>query len=588
MDSLEEIKQKIDIVSLISEYVQLKRAGRNFKALCPFHQERTPSFVVSPELQIWHCFGTCSEGGDVFKFLMKIEGMEFGEAVRFLAQRAGVKLTPRFGPPQGEKEQLYKVNAAAAAFYHYLLTRHSVGSAALSYLKKERGLRDDTLARFELGFSPDKPDAIAQFLVEKKGYKREDVQRVGLVVQGEKGLVDRFRGRIVFPLKNERGNVVGFSGRVLPKDEGKNLAKYVNSPETPVYQKRRHLFGLDVTREAIKKEGFALLVEGEFDLLSCWQAGMHNVVAIKGTAFTEEQARLLTRFTTEAVLALDNDSAGDEATTLGIERALESGLTVRVTTLGAFKDPDEAVRADPARFMQKVKNAVGAYEFFIERAFAHFNPREGSGVAAISRELVPLLARIPDAILQAHYIRLVADKLRLSEDAVASQVEKVRAKEPVRAAQPKSTETLPVKPRRELVEEQLVSLALQTNARFLTGEEMEGLLRMTVIVRIQEELKKFLAQSRKFSPRLFIESLPHELTESAASLLLAQLSPQEVSSAPRELERLRAQLVAADLSTQIEEITQKIKAQEEKDADVRLEQEELARLIAHLGALKRA
>ena len=414
------------------------------------------------------------------------------------------------------------------------------------------------------------------------------MQRVGLVVQGEKGLVDRFRGRIVFPLKNERGNVVGFSGRVLPKDEGKNLAKYVNSPETPVYQKRRHLFGLDVTREAIKKEEFALLVEGEFDLLSCWQAGIRNVVAIKGTAFTEEQARLLTRFTPEAVLALDSDSAGDEATTLGIERALESGLTVRVTTLGAFKDPDEAVRADPARFMRKVKNAVGAYEFFIERAFAHFNPREGSGVAAISRELAPLLARIPDAILQAHYIRLVADKLRLSEDAVASQVEKVRAKESGRAAQPKSTETLPVKPRRELVEEQLVSLALQTNARFLTGEEMEGLLRMTVIVRIQEELKKFLAQSKKFSPRLFIESLPHELTESAASLLLAQLSPQEVNSAPRELERLRAKLVAADLSTQIEEITQKIKAHEEKGVDVRLEQEELARLIVHLGALKRA
>jgi DNA primase len=248
MDQLEEIKRKIDIVELINSYVPLKKAGRNFKALCPFHSEKTPSFMVSPERQIWHCFGACNEGGDIFGFLMKIENLDFGEAVRELAKKAGVKLT-RYQPSEEErsKQLLYEINHLAAEYYHFLLLNHPFGKKALDYILG-RGIKKDSLVLFKIGFAPDDWRSLQAYLVNKKGYKAQDLERVGLVIKTQKGdFYDRFRGRLMFPLKDYHNNVRGFAGRLL--DPQAKEAKYVNTPETFIYHKSELLFGLSEAKE---------------------------------------------------------------------------------------------------------------------------------------------------------------------------------------------------------------------------------------------------------------------------------------------------------------------------------------------------
>lgn len=586
MDNLEEIKSKIDIVSFISEYLKLSRAGRNFKALCPFHQEKTPSFVVSPELGIWRCFGACGEGGDIFKFLMKIESMDFPESVRFLAQKAGVQLTSRFAPKTSEKEHLYQLNQEAVKLYHYLLTRHRAGQTALSYLKRDRGLDDETINRFELGFAPLESSALVKFLINKRGWKSESLLNAGLVVRSGEKLIDRFHGRLIFPLKDERGNAVGFSGRLLPLDEGKTMAKYINTPETLVYQKRRHLFGLSETKEEIKKEKLVVVVEGEFDLLSCWRAGIKNMAAIKGTAFTEEQVKLLSRFTNEAVLALDSDAAGEQATKLGILLAERHGLDIRVATLGAFKDPDELVRADPQKFKQKMASAMPAYDFFLERSFAKFNPHNASGIAQISRELVPIISAIDDRIVQDHYIKVIAEKLRLSQEAVAAEVTKIVGKDNKQLIAKKELPDQP-KNRREMIEEHLAALAFQQDPQFLLREEVVEIMHSPLIARIIKELDKFLRENDKFNPANFIKVMPAELVDGVTKLMLAEVMTKANNlSDKNELEHSRLDLLKLDITERIEKLSELIKIKEKRGENARVEEEELTRLVGNLARIE--
>jgi DNA primase len=294
-DIVEQIKAKIDIVTLTSEYLELRKSGRNYKGLCPFHGEKTPSFYVSPERGTWHCFG-CHEGGDVITFLQKWENIEFIEALKILADKVGVTLSG-FTPTESfsQKEKIIAINHLASEFYHYLLMTHPVGKNALEYLKS-RHIKPETMKTFALGYSPNSWDNLKKFL-NKKGYDNEDLVTAGLVIRSERGTYyDRFRGRVMFALRDSRGNTIGFSGRVLPGSDEKS-AKYINSPETPVYIKGHTLYGLDISKEAIKKEKYAVVVEGEVDLIASFQSGITNVVAIKGSAFTAEQVVLLKRYT---------------------------------------------------------------------------------------------------------------------------------------------------------------------------------------------------------------------------------------------------------------------------------------------------
>jgi len=357
LQQVEEVKSKTDIVTIISQYVDLKKAGRNYKANCPFHSEKTPSFMVSPELQMYKCFG-CGESGDVISFLEKYDGMEFYEALKYLAQKAGIKLEPTGFQQKGDKEKLYLLNSYAAKFYEYVLLNHKAGKIALSYLTENRGLSIDTIRSFNLGYSPDVAFALKNFLVGKKGFHEKDLENAGIVYKTERGYFDRFRGRVIFPLFDHRENVIGFAGRILPQDEDKKFAKYINTPETLLYHKSNVLYGLNLSKKEIKKQNKAIVVEGELDLISTYQIGIKNTVALKGSAFSKEQARLLGRYSKNVTLCMDSDIAGDQAAMRGINIAESEGLDVSVIELKEYKDPDDIARKNPELFKKIISKPI--------------------------------------------------------------------------------------------------------------------------------------------------------------------------------------------------------------------------------------
>jgi DNA primase len=361
----EEIKKRVDIVEFIGSYMTLKKAGRNFKGNCPFHQEKTPSFVVSPERQIWHCFGGCGEGGDVMKFLMKWDNVTYIEAVREFAQKLNLPMEQFQTTDTNlkERERLFAANRQAANFYKYMLQESAIGEKARQYLDN-RGIRKEIANTFELGYAPSSWDSLLRFMVSKKFTEKELVD-AGLVLKGERGgYYDRFRGRLMFPLKDIKEHIVGFSGRLL--DPLEKSAKYVNTPETIIYHKRETLFGIHIAKEAVKKEKSIILVEGEFDMIAPYQWGIENIVAIKGSAVTREQLMLIKRFTKRVYLALDADAAGEEAIKRGIQEAEKLDFELGVIQFDYAKDPDEAVRKDQAKFKKAISTPVAVYDYVID------------------------------------------------------------------------------------------------------------------------------------------------------------------------------------------------------------------------------
>lgn len=424
MDQKDEVKSKVDIVEVISSYVPLKKAGRNFAGLCPFHSEKTPSFMVSPDRQVFKCFG-CGVSGDVFSFLEKVEGWGFRETLEELAKRVGVKLVTSVPTARGkEKEKLIEIHKLAAKFYSYLLTDHKVGNVARTYLEK-RGIKKDIWQKYGLGYAPGGWENLRDFFV-KHGFGSDDVAGSGLVIarQGrDVSYYDRFRNRLVFPLKDDKGVVLGFSGRVIGQ-ETNNEPKYVNSPETLIFNKGSLLFGMDIAKSAIRQKDEAILVEGEFDALSLFQAGYENVVASKGTALTEKQVVILSRICSNVALCFDADLAGDAAARRGIELLDASGINVRVVGLNEFKDPDEFAQKDPKGLVDALKNAQNVYEFFLKSATSRYNPKSVDGKRKIGQEIIPVVAKITDDIVRAHFIDRISKELDLDSSLVASAVEK--------------------------------------------------------------------------------------------------------------------------------------------------------------------
>lgn len=554
-NQVEEVKQKTDIVAVIGERIELKKAGRNFKALCPFHGEKTPSFMVSPELQIFKCFG-CGKSGDVFTFLEEYEGMEFPEALKYLADRLGIKLTRAPGGGISEKEKLIEINSLALKFYHYLLLSHPIGKKALEYLEKERGLKRLTIKEFQLGYSPENSLLINKFLVGKKKFTPAEIERAGVGIARGGGFYDRFAGRVIFPLFDHRGNPIGFAGRVLPWDKRKT-GKYINSPETPLYHKSSVLYALNLTRSFIKKKGVAIVVEGELDAISSYQAGIRNVVAIKGSALTEEQVRLLNRFAPKFILALDADMAGDAAARRGIAVAENAGVEVKVAEIKGFKDPDEAARNNLEAYKQALIKSVPVWDYLIESAFSRHKGETGEEKAKISRELTPILAEIEDKIVQAHYIGVLAEKLGVAVEAVAEQISKTQSPSP----KPAVVKTLPAKSRRELLEERFLSLAFASNPDILIKPKVSRLILTPLYTRILEEYKKFVLGNKVFSVSEFSEKLPPELFEGFAGLVLKE----EISGeAEKELDLVLKELKILAVRQKLKNLAIKIKELEGK------------------------
>jgi DNA primase len=558
MDQVEEIKQKTDIVSIIREYVDLKKAGRNYRALCPFHSEKTPSFMVSGELQIFKCFG-CGETGDVIAFLQKHEGMEFYEALKFLADRAGIELKPIRPGQFSEKEKLFKINNLVTRFYHWILTEHNAGKKALKYLTRERGLKISTINKFKLGFSPDASNALEKFLVNKKKFKANDLIRAGLVYQRRRNLSDRFAGRVVFPIFDHRGNAVGFAGRILP-DTKTEMGKYINSPETPTYHKSNLFYGLDVAKSEIKTQKEALLMEGEMDVISSWQAGIKNAIAIKGTALTKEQIRLINRFTDKVIFALDADIAGDIAARRGITLAQDTGLEIKVARLDGFKDPDEMARKNPGGLKKAFEEAIGVWDYLIDSVFSRYDKASGEGKAKISREIVPVLESIPDKIVQAHYVEVVARKLDVPTSAVFDQISKVGSKQKRGDSAADIKKPAEKKSRLELLEERFLTLAFQTDPKVLLKNNLDDIISTHLAKRLIEEYKAFV-KSNVFDPAKFSESLPKELFKGFSEMLLTDIQDllDDPDKLKKELGIIRREIKIIRTKEALTKLAQKIK-----------------------------
>lgn len=441
--SVNEIKDRLEIVDIVSGYIKLNKAGRNFKALCPFHSEKSPSFMVNPERQIWHCFG-CGEGGDIFSFIMKMDGLEFPEALKLLAEKAGVELKKNDFKTNGQKNQILDILETAADFYQETLNESEEGKSAIEYLR-DRGMSDESIKEWRIGFSPDSWRGTFEHLL-KRGFRPADIFAAGLAIdksnnqgQGsnasaEQRYYDRFRGRVMFPISDITGHVIGFGGRIFSaerKESGKaternDAAKYINTPQTSVYNKSRVLYGLDKAKSTVAKADFCILVEGYTDVIASRQAGIKNVVSSSGTALTIEQLRLMKRYTDNLVIAYDMDLAGEGATRRGIELALEEGFNIKVPRLPNDQDPADCIKDDPNIWIEAIKNKKPIMDYYFEDAFSRFNEKEISGKKNIYNFLVPVLAKITNQVERDIYRKKLSAMLDIDEKELLEEIKKIK------------------------------------------------------------------------------------------------------------------------------------------------------------------
>ncbi|MDD4352204.1 MAG: DNA primase [Candidatus Gracilibacteria bacterium] len=415
MDPVVEIKNRLSIEDVVADYVQMKKAGRNFKALCPFHQEKTPSFVISPEKQLAYCF-SCHKGGDMFSFIQEIENIEFPEALKILAQKAGVSLQEQAPLQKNKKSRLFEMHELATKFFTSVLFAEE-GREALQYLH-ERGLTDETIRKFELGFATEDWNKLSKHL-EQKGYSQEEIVSAGLALWRDRktdGIYDRFRKRIIFPLSNSQSQVLAFTGRIL----GEGEPKYLNSPESLIFHKKDFIYGFNFAKQAIKEQDFTLFTEGQMDTIMCHQAGFKNAVASSGTALTPEHLRVIKRFSRNLVLALDTDSAGISASERAIELALAEEFEVKVVNKLAGKDPAEIIQKDPSLFQDSLSKAISWFDFYFEVVFKDLNLDEVKDKQFISKEFSRILGKLKSMMALEHYLKLLAKKLKTSLEAIKS------------------------------------------------------------------------------------------------------------------------------------------------------------------------
>ncbi len=436
----DEIKQRVDVVELISRYTQLKRAGSIYKGLCPFHGERTPSFVVFPNSGTWHCFGACGTGGDVISFVMRKENLDFREAVELLAKQAGIEIGEREEDRSGQQRaQIYDVNEAAAAFFEHVLTHHPAAEAARRYLQG-RGIDRATSEQFRLGFALDGWSSLRDHLLEQR-FSLELLLEAGVVKRNEErnSTFDMFRNRVLFPIRDRQGRVIGFGGRVM--DDG--VPKYLNTSETPVFHKSHVIYGLDLAQRAIRERDQVVIVEGYMDVIAAHQFGFANVVACMGTALTPEQLRQLQRYTDNFVLALDADTAGQQATMRGLNQARQSLVRVRkpvvtpggvrledrlganlaITTMPEGKDPDDVIRADPQRWQAAVDAAKPLVDFYFDVVASTEDLGSARGKGLAVAELAPLIAELGDEIERQHYVQRLSRLVQVDEITIAGRVQ---------------------------------------------------------------------------------------------------------------------------------------------------------------------
>lgn len=471
---IEEIKSRLNIVDVVGSYIKLEKAGINYRARCPFHNEKSASFFVSPSRQLWHCFGGCNEGGDIFKFVMKIEGVDFVDALKILADKAGVALKKEsedWKKMKNERQILIDLLERSCKFYSAQLEKSKTGKEAIEYLLK-RGMRLETIKDWRLGYAPDTWTGLADYLIGQ-GFKRDDIVSGGLGIKKDSAkFFDRFRSRIMFPILDLNSQVSGFTGRIFKLEDE---AKYLNTPNTLLYDKSRALYGMDKAKLEVRQKDFCVLVEGNVDCIMSHQAGIKNCIAVSGTALTPLHLGIIKRYSFNLVLAFDMDIAGNNATKKGIDLALKNGFNVKVISMVAEKDPADIILLEgEEKWRDLVNSAKPINEFYFELAFKNRNPEVFEDKKKIIAELLPVLKKIDNNIEQSHWIENMSQRLRIKDEDIRAELKKVKIEEN-NIPEKEVINIKEKKTRREMLEEDILSLTLlePLKATELTEEMIE-------------------------------------------------------------------------------------------------------------------
>ena len=550
-DFIETVRSSTDIVNVISAYVPLKPSGKSFKGICPFHNEKTPSFHVNPERQIFHCFG-CNEGGDAFKFLMLYDKLSFVEAVEQLASRAGIQMPQRSRNDERqdrERNVLLRIHAEAAKFFRHQLLESPAGEGARIYMRK-RGFSDDLMRQYGLGLAPDTWSALLDYLTGK-GARPEQVERSGLAISRKsgRGFYDRFRNRVIIPIANETGKVVAFGGRIL----GDGEPKYLNSPESPIYNKSNILYGFHHAKDALRKQGYAILMEGYMDCLQAYQHDVGEAVACCGTSLTSGHARLLRRYTDKVVVNFDPDEAGMRAARKSIDLLLEEGFDVRVLTLPEGQDPDTYLSEHGAEAYRELVDAATTFvSFLIREASKRYDVETPRGKAALLNEVLPVLGKIPNRVERIGYVGPLAEHAGITDDTVLDELRRHVETNAQRFKLPAAV-TSPVK----LAERELIRWILSGPSNFaildeIEEEDLEGLATARILRAMKEEKQAGTLSTERLLDRLSPDALRAQLTRilSEPSPLGPRQSARDCLNGlrkerwQRQLSRLRAKLSA--------------------------------------------
>ncbi len=468
MDSqIEEIKNKLNVLEVVGGYMKLTKTGINYRGVCPFHSEKSPSFFVSPTRQMWHCFG-CGAGSSIFDFVMKIEGIEFGDALRILAAKAGVELKRENIQLKTERQRLYEVCNLACLFFEKQLEASVAGKEVQEYLLK-RGITTESIKKWRVGYSPDLWNSLTDFLIGK-GYQREEVVKAGLAIEKENNKgdsYDRFRGRIMFPIFDLNGQVMGFGGRVF-KQVGE-IAKYINTPQTLLYDKSGILYGLNNAKLAVRKQNQCVVTEGYTDVIMAHQAGYENTVAASGTALTSQHLVILKRYSENLVLAFDMDVAGDSATKRGINNAEAQGFSIKIIESygkgNEKSDPADIILKDPKIWEQSIAKAKSIMDYYVDSAFTRFDVKTPEGKKGISAIVLPAIKRLANKIEQAYWVSKLSEKLAIPEQAIIEELLKVKVEKQFQENAAKEVESAfvkaPARQRKQLIEEKVVSCILK-------------------------------------------------------------------------------------------------------------------------------
>lgn len=562
MSTTEEIKNRLDIVDFIQGYVRLNKAGISWRGLCPFHNEKTPSFFVSPDKQVWHCFG-CQKGGDVFTFLMEMEGIEFPDALRQLAERAGVQIRREDLKLRSERNKLFSVVEAAAKFYEKNLWSPK-GKEILDYLRA-RALKDETIKSFRLGWAPDGWEETKNFLL-KEGFNEREAMSAGLLLKSEKyperGHYDRFRDRIMFPIFDVSGKVAGFSGRIFDRPgKEREEGKYINTPETPIYAKRKILYGLDRAKSAIRRANAVVIVEGNMDVIASHQIGVTSAVAVSGTALTAEQLKILRRIAENVIFSFDKDEAGSEATKRAIDLALEEGFNVKIVNISSGKDPADVVRDNPHLWEGMVREARPVMDFYFQISFEKHDASSPEGKKNIARDILNVITRVADRVEQAHYLEELASRLRVDVKVLSEILTKAKKKKSAPASEePKRAP----KTRREILEELVMAYLLRL--RDLKGvADVKG---------VSEDVFEYPAIRNIYKKTLENKKMESQNSENDDATLLSRLlfigeeSYNRGINIEEEMARALHYLRVDSLRKKLAELSRDIKdAEREKDPD---------------------